>query len=205
MCKRQTGKTALVLLASGYGQRFGANKLLADFSGQPLIAYTLRAAAASGADRVLVVTRYEEVSALVRAHYPDMRLVWNPHPERGISESIRIGLAALKEENAHYVGCAFLVCDQPFLTGESVRKLLASFWENPEHIHVCAAGERTGNPVLFPARFFPELTALSGDAGGRQILKKYPSAIKRVAIPEKEMYDIDNKVAMQLAQAGLRM
>ena len=52
-----------VIMASGLGRRFGGNKLLADFRGQPLI--TRAFAATDGIfDRRVVVTRYPQVARL---------------------------------------------------------------------------------------------------------------------------------------------
>ncbi len=52
---------ALVLMASGYGRRYGSNKLLEEFRGKPLFVHALEQAAGSGADSICVVTRYLEI------------------------------------------------------------------------------------------------------------------------------------------------
>ena len=33
--------------------------------------------------------------------------------------------------------------------------------------------------------------ALSGDVGGKQIMKKHPEAVRRMPVPEEELFDID--------------
>jgi molybdenum cofactor cytidylyltransferase len=45
-------------------------------------------------------------------------------------------------------------------------------------------GER-GHPVGFARRFFEELSALRGDAGAREILRKHPDSIA--------LYDVDDR------------
>ncbi|MCQ4808209.1 NTP transferase domain-containing protein, partial [Intestinimonas massiliensis] len=63
-------------------------------------------------------------------------------------------------------GALFAVCDQPWLTTESIKRLLNSFRESPDCICALSWGGKRGNPALFPREFYPELFALTGDAGG---------------------------------------
>lgn len=205
---------ALVLMASGYGKRYGRNKLLAEFSGKSLFAHALEQAAGSGADSICVVTRYPEIRDYVdrwkksmcrdfstgkeflenirffSAQTPvNLRIIWNFHPERGISESLRLGLAAQPEAD----GCCFVVCDQPLLSVKTLRRMMDAFRKHPDSICVCSDGQRRGNPVLFPGDLFGELMQLTGDSGGRQILKKYPGRIREIMVEKsEELYDIDS-------------
>lgn len=187
-----SGKTniriAVILMASGFGERYGGNKLLETVWGKPLFAHALDRAVESGADQIYVVTRFLEIQ-----HYAEAgnraAVVWNFHPQRGISESMRLGLAAQEEMD----GCCFMVCDQPLLQTETLRRLFAAFRLDPEFIYVCTDGVRRGNPVLFPKDLFGELMKLTGDEGGRQILKKYPQRIREIQVGQKEeLYDIDS-------------
>jgi molybdenum cofactor cytidylyltransferase len=40
---------------------------------------------------------------------------------------------------------------------------------------------KSGSPVLFDRQFFPELSGLKGDVGGRQVIKRYPQAVVPVS------------------------
>ena len=82
------GKTVgCVIMASGMGKRFGGNKLMADFAGQPMIARIL--AATEGLfDRRVVVTRYEDVAAICREQRVEVILHDLPHR----SDTVRLGL-----------------------------------------------------------------------------------------------------------------
>lgn len=59
------GKIGCVIMASGLGRRFGSNKLLADFGGEPMICRILDATEGIFRRRV-VVTRHEEIARLCR-------------------------------------------------------------------------------------------------------------------------------------------
>ena len=56
-------RIAVVLMASGFGKRYGKNKLLEYFGGRPLFAHALCRAAESGADSICVVTQYPDLDA----------------------------------------------------------------------------------------------------------------------------------------------
>ena len=102
-------RIAVVLMASGFGKRYGANKLLEEFRGEPLFVHAFRRAAESGVDSICVVTRFPEIARYVESKRmeiagqsapPDIRVIWNEHPERGISESLRLGLSAQRRQMA---------------------------------------------------------------------------------------------------------
>ena len=61
-----------IIMASGLGTRFGANKLIAELGGMPLIQHVLRATGGLYARRV-VVTRHSDVARLC-----DMRGMMSP-------------------------------------------------------------------------------------------------------------------------------
>lgn len=103
-------KIGCVLMAAGLGRRFGENKLTVDLGcGETLINYALSAIPGDKLHRVVVVTQYPQVAALAEKY--SFTPLHNPYPERGQSESIRIGLAALSDCDA----VMFQVADQPRL------------------------------------------------------------------------------------------
>ena len=53
------------------------------------------------------------------------------------------------------------------------------------------AGERQGNPCIFPAALYSELLALTGDRGGKQIIHRHPELVVEVPVPEEELSDVD--------------
>lgn len=188
-------KIAIVIMAAGYSKRFGSNKLLEPFLDKPLFAYAVDLAYSCEADTKIIVTRYNPIIQYVKENTPTMNIVWNAHPERGISESIYLGIEYLKslKDYEQYAGCCFMVGDQPLLQKISLQKLFKSFYRNPEGIHMCVTKERAGNPVIFPKMLFEELMALEGDKGGKRIVKKYPEMVHKVYVTEQELSDMDYK------------
>ena len=117
--------TQLILLAAGLSRRFGGNKLLADWKGNPLYTYSLLALAELAGQRqdcrLTVVTRYEEIQAQALAL--GARVCWNNHSEEGISSSLRLGLESAPE--ADFYLCS--VADQPDLTADAAGGFLDAF------------------------------------------------------------------------------
>lgn len=193
--KKTAGKTAIIIMASGYSKRYGSNKLLEQFLDKPLFTYAVDLAASCEADTKIIVTRYDPIVQYVKKNAPMMHVVWNEHPERGISESIHLGIQHLKQlkDYEEYSGCCFVVCDQPLLQNISLQELFKSFYINPEGIHMCVTKEKEGNPVIFPKMLLEELMELQGDKGGKRIVKKHPELLHKVYVAEQELSDMDYK------------
>ncbi len=175
-----------VILAAGNAVRFGENKLLARFRGRPLIEWILDALPADRLNAVVVVTQYAAVEALAAAR--GFETLRNSAPELGVSRSVVLGTEALAERCD---GILFLVADQPLLRRSTVERLLDRFLEDPERVVEPRAGERRGNPCVFPASLFPELLALRGDRGGRQVIRHHPELVTGVPVDPLELADVD--------------
>ena len=125
--------------------------------------------------RVTVVTQYDEVLVLARRF--GFTVLVNPFPEWGASHTVRLGTEAMADCDA----ILYQVADQPLLRCESVRAE-ADFFR--------------GNPCIFPARFFPELTALEGDHGGSAVIRRHEDALTLFEISPDELRDVDTPMAL---------
>ena len=179
-------RIGLILMASGFASRFGANKLLAEVDGAPLIRRAMAAYPPKLFHRAAVVSQYPEILSL--AESLGYTAVPNPDAAEGISASIRLGLAAIADTDA----ALFAVSDQPWLTAESVQKVLAALEAAPGRIPALSWRGRKGNPCLFPREFYGELAALTGDRGGGAVIRAHPDRLLLVeAASERELLDVD--------------
>jgi molybdenum cofactor cytidylyltransferase len=174
-----------ILLAAGQATRFGRQKLLELWHGEPLVRKTARCFLEAGLRPIVVVVSRDPRLADALAGLP-VTTVENANPEKGISHSIAIGVGALPEKTeAALIG----VGDQPYLTVEAIEELVRAF--APGRIVVPRWGDHRGNPPVFDRRFFPELLALSGDHGGQRVITSHPDAVTEVPLPHRLGDDID--------------
>ena len=185
---------AAILLAAGRGKRFESNKLLYQIGGKTMYRYSyenLRLMQSEGRIGFLfVVTSHAEIAEAVRKEVPVIR---NDQPELGIARSLQIGLAALREQDPQTAACLFSVADQPFLSAETLRRLLREFQNSEKGIAACASRGIPGNPVIFAAEYFPLLHSLTGDRGGKQVLYQHLEDVILCETDPAELQDIDTR------------
>lgn len=183
-------KPTFIMLAAGNSRRFGSNKLLYEIGGVPMYLRTLhklqKAASELGNCEIIVVTQYEEIAS--KAQESGVRVLINSHPERGISSSMQIGLAAAKESAA----CLFIVSDQPWLTTETIVNLVHKFQSEHKGMACTLLNDKTGNPCIFSRKYYQELQEITGDKGGKQIINRHPEDVAYLEIEDaKELVDVD--------------
>lgn len=189
-----------MVLAAGLSRRTGAvDKLTARVDGQPMLWHPIRAALEAGLDPVVVVTgeagsgahaAVEEFAG--RRAEPDaatLRHVVNPTRDRGLASSLRLGLFNLGAEPAAAV---ILLGDMPWVRPETIRALVQAFHGGGPAPCVPVRGGRRGNPVLWPAGWFPALADLEGDEGARRILRDPGTPIRQVPVEDPGIHrDVD--------------
>ena len=181
-----------VIMASGFGKRFGSNKLMADFHGEPMILRALQASEALRAHRV-VVTRHQDVAKLCKDLGVDVILHDMPHR----SDTVRLGLEFLGNVDA----CLFLPGDQPLLCRETVEAMVRQWQEARNTIMRPFHNDAPGSPVLFPQWAFPELLALPEGKGGGWVIRQHPECVKAFRVEDPyQLMDADTPETLELLQ-----
>jgi molybdenum cofactor cytidylyltransferase len=195
---------AAIVLAAGRSTRMGggSNKLVAEIGGKPLVRIAAEQALASRAKPVMVVTGHqrERVEAVL-AGLP-VKLVHNPDFADGLGTSVRAGIAAVP---ASADGAVICLGDMPQVDAELINRLIAAFAPEQGALAVIPtlSGER-GNPVLWSRRFFPDLMALEGDIGARNLIGRYGEAVIEVPVTGKAaLTDIDTQEALAGVKAEI--
>jgi molybdenum cofactor cytidylyltransferase len=176
--------TVAVVLAAGLARRMGRQKLLLDLRGKAVVRWSVEAVLPL-VDEVVVVTGREEREVRAALAGLPVRFAGNPRPEDGQGGSIAAGVAALPP-GAHAVLIA--LGDQPRLPAEVIPALLDAFARGGAAVVAPVYRGIQGTPVLFAAEVFPELRALSGDAGARAVVRARPERVRLIdfdlAVPD---------------------
>jgi molybdenum cofactor cytidylyltransferase len=187
---------AALVLAAGRSTRMGGpNKLVAEIGGKPLVRIAAEQALASRAKPVIVVTGHQRERVEAALAGLPVRLVHNPDFAEGLGTSVRAGIAAVP---ASADGAVICLGDMPQVDADLINRLIAAFAPEQGALAVIPSidGKR-GNPVLWSRRFFPDLMALEGDIGARNLIGRYGEAVIEVPVTgEAALTDIDTQEAL---------
>lgn len=199
-------RTAAIILAAGTSSRMGAerNKLLLPLQQRPVLGYVIEAALGSRARPIVLVLGHqaEQVRQQIQPELPahSVQIVENPAYALGQSTSMQAGLRALLASPAtdQAENAIFLLGDQPMITSHTIDALIELREQSGKRIVLPLYRGQRGNPVLFSLELAPELLQVSGDEGGRGVLKRHPDEIATLEIAEEAAnFDVDTWEAYQ--------
>lgn len=181
-----------IILAAGEGKRMGKVKLTLPLGDKQLIEWVLQAVKLAPLDKYFLVVRPEDKEMIKIGESWGAEIVLNPEYRSGMSSSIRKALYQISSELVE--GIFILLGDQPLINPSIIFKMLKAFTPGKREIVVPFYKDKQGNPVLFDNYWRDELLELSGDVGGRVLIKAHPERIKRVKIPDESIFlDIDRE------------
>ncbi|MDO8408992.1 MAG: nucleotidyltransferase family protein [Phenylobacterium sp.] len=185
-----------IVLAAGAGRRFGGRKLLAPFEGGALLDGALRAAFASPASTVILVTGSEadEVAAAARAWAERqgagdrLHIIHAADHAEGMGASLRAGAAALPADSA---GAFVFLGDMPRVPAAVLPRLVEAVGAGAAAAAPVCDGRR-GHPVLFAAELYAPLRQAAGDEGARAALLGLGPRLALIETDDKGvLFDVD--------------
>jgi molybdenum cofactor cytidylyltransferase len=191
---------AAIVLAAGRSTRMGgANKLLADIGGRPMVRGVVEAALASKACPILVVTGHQAASVSTALGGLDVTFLDNPDYAVGLSSSLKAGIRAVPGDCD---GALVLLGDMPRITAAHLDHLIAAFRAEPGSvISVPTHDGRRGNPVLWPRAHFAEMLQLEGDAGAKRLLAAHAGDVREIDLGTEAIFaDVDTPEALTRAR-----
>ena len=193
-----------IILAAGEGERMGKVKLTLPLGNKKLIEWVLQAAKLTPLDKYFLVVRPEDKDIIKIGKAWGAEIVLNPDFRKGMSTSIKEALLKINTQEAE--GFFLILGDQPLITSKIINKLIKSFSPGKREIVVPYYKNRRGNPVLFDIYWKDELMAVTGDVGGRVLIRAHPEKIKRVNISDETiLFDIDQEKDYLKAQMYLKL
>jgi molybdenum cofactor cytidylyltransferase len=185
---------AAIVLAAGASRRFGAQKLLAELHGKPVIRWTVEHVREAGVDDVIVVLGRDRERVRQALEGLDVRFVVNEEYAAGLSASMRTGVQALTADTRAVV---IALGDQPTVGCSVVDSLIERYREGGRPIVAPDYRGIRGNPVLFDASLFSELATVRGDFGAREVIVRDPSRVEMVELDCDAPEDVDTEEELE--------
>jgi molybdenum cofactor cytidylyltransferase len=186
-----------IVLAAGGSRRFGAQKLLAELAGKPVIAQTVGAVCAAGFGETVVVTGAENEAVSAALSGMPCQQVQADDWNKGISASIRTGVSALPSERE---GLFLFLGDMPLVSVPLCQEL-AALATRSGYAARPLCGDVPGHPVAFLIRAAADLMALTGDEGAGALLRN--AGTKLAYLPtadEGAIMDVDTPSDLAAAE-----
>ncbi len=191
-------KISAVIMASGFSKRVGENKLLLKYMGMSFIENTIKKVLESGFYEINLVTSHNEIENIYRnlletngfkkEKNHNFIITKNHNPDKGISESIKLGVKNLKPCDAYM----FFTADQPKLSTETIKYIMSK--AEIDKIIIPKYNNENGSPTIFGGNFKDNLLYLEGDTGGKQIVQENKGKVKYLDIKNvEEGIDIDTQ------------
>jgi molybdenum cofactor cytidylyltransferase len=185
---------AAIVLAAGASRRFGAQKLLAELHGKPVIRWTVEHIREAGVNDVIVVLGRDRERVRKALEGLDVRFVVNEEYAAGLSASLRTGVQALTADTRAAV---IALGDQPTVGCSVVDPLIERYRESGRPVVAPDYRGIRGNPVLFDASLFSELATVRGDFGAREVIARDPSRVEMVELDCDAPEDVDTEEELE--------
>jgi len=184
-----------LLLAAGGSKRLGQPKQLVEFEGKTLIRRAAEALIGAGCSPVVVVLGAEIERSQQELGGTDVEIVINDYWESGMGMSIAFGMRSIVAFETLPDAVLISLCDQPHVTAGKLRPFIDTFGRSRTDVIAAHYNDVAGVPALFSAHLFPDLAALTGERGARDIIRNSPDAVM-IPLPEAR-FDINSPADIQ--------
>jgi len=168
---------SVIVLAAGESTRMGFPKLLLPIKGKSLLQHVIDNALQSKVGEVIVVLGAEATKLRREIKQSQVQIIENASYKEGLSTSLKAGLQAVSPQAQAVL---ILLGDQPLISHDIIDALIDKYEESGSIMVAPVYKGKRGNPVLFDSSLIPELSRVTGDKGGREIIEKHPAQLATV-------------------------
>lgn len=187
----------ILIPAAGTASRMrGADKLLEDVGGEPMLRRQALLAL-SVCPQVIVTLRQDDPARRKALEGLDIIALPVADAAEGMAASIRAGAAMAAG------AVMILPGDMPELTAADLLTVIDAFDQDRSAICRGTAADGTpGHPVILPADLRAELLELRGDEGARSLLQRHKARVRLIALPDQHaLTDLDTPEAWAIWRA----
>lgn len=182
-----------IVLASGYGKRFGGNKLLQPITGdetQYPMAIQSTLNVLPHADHVMMIVRPDDHDLIDECKKLNLQILLNEHAKNGMSQAILKGVAHTPPHH-HVMIC---LADMPYIKAETYQHIIEQFTQSKEQFIIQPYhNDIPGHPVIFPCHYKKDLMTLQGDKGAKSIIAQHSNI--RVPVNDQGiLIDVDRPI-----------
>ena len=187
---RSPSQIAAVILAAGASTRMGTPKQLLQWQGKSLLRSITETAIAADCDPIIIVLG--AAGDKIQAEVSDLpvQIVTNPEWQTGMGSSIRTGIQALVDRNMDVKATILLLCDQPFVSPQTIWQLRSIYDATHQSIVASSYQNTIGVPALFDRHLFSELLELHQLEGAKTVIRRYLGTVETIDFPQGSI-DID--------------
>jgi molybdenum cofactor cytidylyltransferase len=167
-----------LLLCGGKSSRFGADKLLANVDGLPLVAHSVRHLIAGAGNALAVIPPHHKA---LRHALDDAGcdVLESPDCERGMGASLAAGVRATSDAGGWIVALG----DMPFVKPLTIAAIVDKIEKGATIAAPMHQGIR-GHPVGFAAKLRDELLALGGDEGAKRVVAAHRDDVQVLLVSD---------------------
>lgn len=176
-------EVGIILLAAGSSSRMGQSKQLMKIKEVAMLVHSTTIALESGIEPVVVVLGANEEEHRKALEYLTVHIAMNHSWENGMGGSLKAGLAHLLQNMPTINAVMVMVCDQPLLTCEHLKKIRENYLQSGKPIVASQYSGTLGVPVLFHKTLFSEILALPDDQGAKKIIQQHPHDTLAIDFP----------------------
>jgi molybdenum cofactor cytidylyltransferase len=173
-----TTRVRALLLCGGKSTRFGADKLLADLNGQPLVDHSARHLHAGAGDVLAVIPTGAKALRRVLDD-AGCDVLESPDCVRGMGASLAAGVRATSDAGGWIVALG----DMPFVKPLTIAAIVDKIEKGALIAAPMYQGIR-GHPVGFAGTLRDELLALDGDEGAKRVIAAHRDAVQTLLVTD---------------------
>lgn len=181
-------KIAAIILAAGISARARRNKLMASLGGEPLFMKSVKAAIASKASPIFVITGKSAEDMDEYLEKVDVNVIHNFDYISGVKTSIQLGLRSVP---SFCDGALLIPADMPNITHEHIDKMIKAFDKTSKPV-VCVSSVlgTKNNPILWSADLFEKAELVPENSNMVPVLLEHSDYIKMIPAEADMCFDI---------------